>query len=148
MTTSLERVDGADPELLSLVRAQVAEVMERYATDDPGPEVAETTPFLLARLDGEPVGCVAVAPLGPGTGELKRMYVAPVARGRGLGRVLLEAAERMAAEQGHRLLRLETGTEQPEAVALYERSGWTRIPCYGHFADDPRTICLEKALPG
>jgi len=65
------------------------------------------------------------------------------ARGYGIG-----GAEQLAARLGHRLLRLETGTEQPEAVILHESAGWTRIPCYGYFKDHPTTICFEKELPG
>ncbi len=54
--------------------------------------------------------------------------------------------EELAASRGYQLLRLETGTQQPEALRLYDRSGWSRIECYGYFRDDPTTICYEKTV--
>lgn len=120
--------------------------MARYGVTDAGPGLAPGTPCLIAVLDNQPVGCVAVAPLTSGTGEIKRMYVTSGGRGRGIGRALLEHAEQLGAALGYRALRLETGTEQPEAVRLYGQHGWVVIPCYGYFKDDPTTICMEKQL--
>ena len=98
------------------------------------------------RLDGRPVGCVALGSLGGDVGEVERMYVDPAARGHRIGRLLLERVESLAAARGLRLLRLETGTAQPEALRLYRGTGWREIPCYGYWRDDPTTICLQKAL--
>src|SRR3712207_8855378 len=72
------------------------------------------------------------------------MYVAPDTRGLRVGRLLLRGVEELAASRGYQLLRLETGTQQPEALRLYDSSGWSRIECYGYFKDDPTTICYEK----
>jgi GNAT superfamily N-acetyltransferase len=135
-----------DPTLLPLISAQEAEVMARYGVTDPGPGLTPGTPCVIALLDGRPVGCVAVAPLDATTGEVKRMYVSPGARGRSIGRLLLQHVEQMAAALGYSALKLETGTEQPEAVSLYRDEGWSVIPCYGYFKDDPSTICMEKRL--
>lgn len=143
LTVAAAPVD--DPVLARLTAAQETEVMARYGVTDAGPGLTTAATCLLAHLDGRPVGCVAVEPHGQ-TGEVKRMYVDPVARGHGVGRRLLEAAEQTAAELGCTSLRLETGTKQPEALALYESAGWTRIPRYGYFRNDPTTICLEKLL--
>ena len=74
------------------------------------------------------------------------MYVAPDTRGLRVGRLLLRGVEELAASRGYQLLRLETGTQQPEALRLYDRSGWSRIECYGYFKDDPTTICYEKTV--
>ena len=137
---------GTDPDLLRLVAEQEAEVMARYGVDDPGPGLSEHAPWLLARLDGQAVACVALGHLGDLVGEVKRMYVAPSARGRGLARMLLQSLEDLAVARGYRLLRLETGTQQPEALRLYETSGWSRIDCYGYFANDPSTICYQKVI--
>ena len=121
--------------------------MARYGVDDPGPGPAPDTPCLLARLDGRPVGCVALGRLTGAIGEVKRMNVDPAARGRSTGRLLLQAVEDLAVAHGYRALRLETGTQQPEAPALYDSAGWSRIDCYGYSKDDPTTICYEKQLP-
>jgi putative acetyltransferase len=72
--------------------------------------------------------------------------VSPAARRLGVGRRLLAALEERAAAQGLRLLRLETGTRQPEAIRLYESSGYERIPSFGEYAADPFSVCYEKHL--
>lgn len=146
MEAELEVTTGADPDLQPLVAAQEAEVMARYGVDDAGPGLSPQTPCLLARLDGRPVGCVALGRLSDVAGEVKRMYVDPAARGHRIGRLLLQGVENLAADCGYRLLRLETGTQQPEALQLYASAGWARIECYGYFKDDPTTICYEKPL--
>ena len=74
------------------------------------------------------------------------MYVAPAARGLRIGRLLLRGVEELAAARGYRLLRLEAGTRQPEALRLYDSAGWSRIECYGYFKDDDTTLCYEKAI--
>jgi GNAT superfamily N-acetyltransferase len=137
---------GADPDLQPLVAAQEAEVMARYDSDDSGPGLSAGTPCLLAHVGGRPVGCVALAHLGTAVGEVKRMYVDPAARGRRIGRLLLDAVEDLAVARGYRLLRLEAGTQQPEALRLYDSAGWSRIECYGYFKDHPSTVCFEKPL--
>ena len=146
MGVVVEEVGSGHPELLQLVAAQEAEVMRRYGVDDAGPGLSAEAACLVARLDGRAVGCVAVAPLAARTGEVKRMYVEPAARGHGVGALLLRRAEDLATGLGYDRLRLETGTEQPEAVGLYRAHGWAVIPCYGYFKDDPTTICMEKGL--
>lgn len=90
--------------------------------------------FLVARLDGRPVGCGAVKPIEPGTGSVKRMWVAPAVRGSGVGRRLLLALEKEAAGLGMELLRLETNRSLHEAQALYRRNGYREVPA---FNDDP-----------
>lgn len=104
--------------------------------------------FVVAWLDDEPVGCGAVKPLDRalGVGEVKRMYTAPAARRRGVSRAVLTHLERRARELGYRGLQLETGTAQPEALALYESAGWRRIPPYGRYKDAPDSVCYAKAL--
>jgi GNAT superfamily N-acetyltransferase len=82
------------------------------------------------------------------TAEIKRMYVAPAFRGRGIARTMLAHLERAAATAGARAMILETGTAQPEAMALYESSGYTRIPSFGYYKDAPLNRCYAKPLPG
>jgi ribosomal protein S18 acetylase RimI-like enzyme len=102
--------------------------------------------FVVARIGGRAVGCGAVRPLQTGVGELKRMWVDPQARRRGIARRILAQLEAAAAELGWTTLRLETGVPQPEAIALYESFGYYRIPCFGEYADDPHSECFEKRL--
>jgi GNAT superfamily N-acetyltransferase len=82
------------------------------------------------------------------TAEVKRMYVAPDARARGLARTMLAHLERTAAEAGAEAMILETGTAQPEAMALYESSGYTPIPSFGYYRSEPLNRCYGKPLPG
>ena len=82
------------------------------------------------------------------TAEVKRMYVATRVRGRGLARLMLAHLERTAEESGARAMVLETGAGQPEAIALYESSGYTRIPSFGHYQWSPLNRCFAKSLTG
>ena len=102
--------------------------------------------FVIARLDCQPVGCGAVRFLKAGVGEIKRMFVRSSARRRGVGQAVLAALEQTAREMGIHTLRLETGTRQPEANALYEQHGYRKIPCFGEYVNDPFSLCYEKAL--
>jgi len=103
--------------------------------------------FLVIYQDGTPVGCGALRILEPGTAELKRMYVAPAARGAGLGRRLLLALENEARALRIRKLVLETGIRQAAALALYRSNGFQPIPLYGEYCLSPETsICLGKTL--
>jgi putative acetyltransferase len=102
--------------------------------------------FVVARLDGQAVGCGAVRVLEPGLGEVKRMFVRPEARRRGVALAVLDKLEAKAREMGIRTLCLETGRRQPEAIALYERQGYRRTPCFGEYVSDPFSVCYEKTL--
>lgn len=75
------------------------------------------------------------------------MYVRPAFRGRGLARQLLTALEEVALAAGHRVLRLETGSYLPAAIALYTSAGYGHIPVYGEYAGNPFSRCFEKRLP-
>ena len=102
--------------------------------------------FLVACADGEPVGCGAIRRLSPTTAEVKRMFVLPAARGRGLGRRILAELEGWAAATGITRLVLETGDRQPEALHLYRRAGFVPVPCFGPYAAAPLSRCFEKAI--
>ncbi|MGA9333322.1 MAG: helix-turn-helix domain-containing GNAT family N-acetyltransferase [Rudaea sp.] len=90
--------------------------------------------FLIARLLGQPVGCAAIRTLEPGTGEIKRMWIAPDARGMGLGRRLLAELERVAKRRKLHTIRLDTHASLTEALHLYRSAGYRRIP---RFNDNP-----------
>jgi putative acetyltransferase len=96
--------------------------------------------FFVARLDGVAVGCGGVALLET-YGEVKRMYVRPAARGRGVGRALLSTIEATMNEHHLALLRLETGDVLLDAIRLYERAGFRRCEAFGEYAAmTPRAI--------
>ncbi len=102
--------------------------------------------FVIAWLDGQAVGCGAIRPIDAQATEVKRMYVRPSARGKGVSRQILTQLESLAQESGFNKTRLETGLNQPEAIGLYESAGYTRIPCYGVYAQNPESVCYEKTL--
>ncbi len=103
--------------------------------------------FLIAYLDDEAVGCGAVRRLDQATAELKRMYVDPFVRGRGIGRALVQALEREARLLGMTRVVLETGTRLEPAIRLYEGMGYARIPLFGEYLSSPDTsLCLGKSL--
>lgn len=102
--------------------------------------------FLMARENGIPIGCAGVIPYDADTGEVKRVYVDPKYRGKGLSAALMAALEAYARDLGYHRLWLETGDLQPAAIHLYEKIGYERIPCYGHYADHDDSVCFEKAL--
>ncbi|WP_244231763.1 GNAT family N-acetyltransferase [Rathayibacter sp. VKM Ac-2804] len=128
-----------------LFAVQEAEIMRRYGGDDPGPRPPADAPTLLLHVGPDVVGCVALAAEGE-IGEIKRMFVVEAARGRGHSRVLLAGVEELAVRHGVTLLRLVTGIEQPEAMALYSSSGYELIPGFGYWGDEPATRCYAKRL--
>ncbi|HEY9106595.1 MAG TPA: GNAT family N-acetyltransferase [Roseateles sp.] len=108
----------------------------------------ENVRFFVARdAEGQAVGCGAVV-LGDAYGEIKRMYVKPSNRGQGVARRLLLALEAAARDSGCRLLTLESGPFQPEALGLYAALGFERRGPYGDYADDPLSVFMQKAMVG
>jgi GNAT superfamily N-acetyltransferase len=100
--------------------------------------------FFVAYLDGEAIGCGAVKHHAGAPSELKRMWIAPSARGLGLGRRLLEELETCARASGARVARIETSAVLTEALALYRSAGWVEVP---PFNDEPfADHWFEKAL--
>ncbi len=144
-----EPYDG--PAAQALVAAVQQEYVERYGGPDETPvDPGEFAPpggrFLVGYLDGAPVACGGVRGLAPGVGEVKRMFVLREHRGRGLSRVVLTALEDAARELGYAEVRLETGSRQPEAVRLYETSGYDPIEKYGFYRCSPTSRCFGKRL--
>ena len=150
MSVVLREVAYDHPDVVALIDAMGHELDLRYGDGGLSPAAAADFErpgvLLVADLDGVPVGCGGIRPNGEDAGEVKRMYVDPTVRGKGIARTLLTALVAHAREVGMRRLMLETGTEQPEAVGLYESEGWTRIPAFGHYAHDPRTRCYGLDL--
>jgi len=153
MAPALEfvEVDPSEPEAVELVAALDADLMARY----PGAPIfgivnagfrAAGGMFLIGRIDGRGAVCGAIRPLATGDVEVKRMFVRPEFRRRGLALAMLSKLEQAAAERGYRSIRLETGDGQPEAIALYLAAGYRPITCYGEYAGYEGSICFEKIL--
>jgi putative acetyltransferase len=146
-------VDPRSPEAQTLIGALSKELAERYDLTDDGsghfkPEdvLVPGSALLIGTVGGQAVACGAFRPMDPEAAEVKRMYVAPSYRGRGYSRMILAELERLALEMNYRLLRLETGVRQPEAIALYERSGYRRIPNFAIYSGNALSVCFEKQL--
>jgi putative acetyltransferase len=106
----------------------------------------EQVAFFVLRQDGVAAGCCGVQLFGTDYGEVKRMYIRPQHRGLGLAKLMLAHLESYAREHDVKLLRLETGIYQPEAIALYERMGYQRIPPFGAYQPDPLSQFYEKRI--
>lgn len=160
----VEQVEWTDPRAHALRDAMDAEIGPRYAgrLDDVPQDVAErigaalsvapetiVATVIVTDAEGGDVGHAALRDLGAefaGSLEVKRVYVAPDARGSGVSRLLMAELERIAADLGAQRLILQTGDRQPEAVALYERIGYTRIPIYPPYLEIAFSQCFEKPV--
>jgi GNAT superfamily N-acetyltransferase len=131
-------MDAAAPPASDLLAAVVAELRGVYGPIDgvgmPTATPADFAPpsgtFLVGLADGEPVCAGGLKRLETGVAEIKRMYVVPAARGRGIARALLGALEDAARALGYGVVRLDTGARQPHAMALYASAGYTEIGDY------------------
>lgn len=147
--TTIEAVAWGDPAATALWAAQQAELAAIYGVPDLESDLGPSG--LVASLvafddDHTAVGCGVLRDVGDGVGELKRMYVAPACRGRGTSRLVLRELERRAREAGQERLILESGLRQPEAIGLYRSAGYTQIPNFGIYADEPESVCFGKDL--
>ncbi|MCP2260930.1 Acetyltransferase (GNAT) family protein [Streptoalloteichus tenebrarius] len=146
------------PHARKLVAEVQQEYVRRYGEGDITPvDPADFSPprglFLVAYVDGVPVACGGwrahdgdEEDFVDGDAELKRMYVVEAARGRGLARAVLAELERTAMAAGRRRLVLETGTRQPEAIALYTSSGYTPTAKFGVYKNESGSRCFAKTL--
>jgi putative acetyltransferase len=151
MTIAPEPFDS--PDAGRLIAALDAHLASRYEPEQrfgpnlkPSQLAAGLGTFLVARVDGRAVGCGAVRLLDPATVEVKRMYVEPDLRGRGVAKELLTHLEAAGRELGARRSVLETGIYQDEAIGLYRRAGYTEVDCWGEYARSPTSVCFEKSL--
>lgn len=164
---TIESVGWDHPDAVRLRDEQQHEIDLRYAEPgrpsavgpDPRDQVDPSNVFatLLLRIDGEPAGHAALRDLSgrddyqgglhpDGTSEVKRVYIAPGHRGRGLSRTLMTAAEDVARAAGVRHLVLETGLMQPESLGLYLRMSYDPVESFGVFSDEPGSRCFGKWL--
>lgn len=161
IVVTIERVLWDDPRAVALRDRMDEEMHERYGSANTGEDPAVTaardralavdpttviTSLLAVDEDGTALGHIAVRRLGDEI-ELKRLIVLAAARGKGAATRLLADGEQVGREHGAARLILQTGDKQPEAVALYEKTGWTPIPVYEPYAATmPWSFCFAKAL--
>jgi putative acetyltransferase len=136
-----------DAELAALVVAQQRELQEIDGGLDGQVFMPhDDAQYLVVVVGGRVVACGAWQALEPGVAEIKRMYVRPAFRGAGIGRQLIVALEEEALAADRPVIRLETGTYLPAAIALYRSSGYLPIPTYGEYVGNPFSVCFEKQL--
>ena len=141
MRVLIESRSALDPELAALVTAQQRETGETAAfTPD------DDSAYLVAAVDGRAVACAGWRAVGDGTAELRRMYVRPSFRGRGIARQLVCWVEEEALAAGCPIVRLDTNPLLEAAIGLYLSSGYRPIPAYGEYAGNPDRVCFEKRL--
>ncbi|MBA3882878.1 MAG: GNAT family N-acetyltransferase [Chthoniobacterales bacterium] len=151
MRLTIERgaVDSADGR--RLFAELWAEVDRIYGNEDPsgkeltGMEVPRAL-FVMARQRGETIGCGAIRPWSDQVAEVKRLYVSPAHRGRGVARQIMQALEQFARETRFSEIWLETGLRQHAAIRLYESLGYRRIAGFGDYKDDPLSVCYGRLL--
>jgi putative acetyltransferase len=149
MTISLESPD--QPEVIDLIaewdayQATLYPPESRHMTDLVSVEQSKLL-FAVARDSvGKPIGCGAIV-LGSEFGEVKRVYVSPRGRGQGIAKKLLALLEATAIGSGCKLLMLETGPYQPEALALYASAGFERRGPFGDYSNDPLSVFMQKTI--
>lgn len=146
----LERTDSTNQDFIELVRALDSDLAERdggehsfYAQFN---TIDRIKNVVVAYEDGRAVSCGAIKEFAPGVMEVKRMYTLPEHRGRGIAGKVLRELEKWAAELGCEKCMLETGKRQPEAIALYEKSGYRVIENYGQYVGVENSVCFEKEV--
>ena len=153
LNIEIRRADIGSSAVNELITSLNAELKRQYPEEgathfrlDPE-EVAEGRgAFLVAYAGGKPIGCGAVRKIDSETAEIKRMYVIPEVRGKGISKRILSALEQEARQLGVRRMVLETGDRQIEAMALYTRAGFARIPLFGEYLNSPLSVCMAKNI--
>ena len=149
VTIRPERPD--QPDVIRMIEALDAHAMALYPPDsnhllDIAALCDDAVTFLVVRAGADAIGCGALLRDPRGWGELKRMYVRPTERGRGIGKRVLAELEAIARGRDLPLLRLETGIHNIEALALYRRAGFAEREAFGDYAPDPLSVFMEKRI--
>ena len=144
------RTDSDNPDFTGLVKkldAFLAEIDgEEHAFYAQLNKTSTLRHTIVAYDDGVPVGCGAIREVSPGIMEVKRMYTEPAKRGQGIAARVLSELEKWAVELSYQKCILETGIHQPEAISLYTKNGYKRIPNYGKYLNVENSVCFEKEL--
>jgi GNAT superfamily N-acetyltransferase len=149
----IREAEWDDPAGVTLRTAQRAELTIRYDDPDsepgPAPTADDMTRFLIAFDDDAvtPIACGGLRGIDGQHGEIKRMFVVADRRGAGVATAVLHELERIARDElGWSRLVLETGNRQPDAIRLYEREGYVRVPNFGYYAASDYSLCYELVL--
>ncbi|MFO8147059.1 MAG: GNAT family N-acetyltransferase [Bacteroidota bacterium] len=146
----LKRTDSEDPNLPLLIKQLDKELAvtdgEDHAFYDQFNKLDTIKNFIILYQDNLPVGCGAIKEYELGVAEVKRMFVKPEKRGKGLASLVLKELEIWAAELSFQKCILETGIRQPDAISLYKKNGYQLIPNYGQYKGVEESLCFEKAL--
>lgn len=147
---TLQKTDSTNPDFLMLVRKLDLDLQIRDGEDHPFYAQFNTltniNQVIVAYSDNLPVGCGAFRPYSAETVEIKRMFVHAEHRSRGIASLMLDALEKWAAETGYSASILETGFNQPEAIALYKKAGYTVTSNYGPYENVANSVCMRKSL--
>jgi len=150
MNYKIKKASAASPEVKSLSNELHKELEIIYGDgiiEDFFDENKQMLIFYLAYDERESaIACGALKHFDDSTAEIKRMYVKPQCRGRGLSKLILMQLEDYAKELNYQRLILETGLKQPEAMSLYNKFGYKPLKCYGRHTDDPDSRCFEKII--
>jgi len=147
---AIKRTQSTDPDFKLLVKELDAglrivngEMMDVY---DQHNIIESLATVVIAYQDDTPIGCGCFKPFDQDAVEIKRMFVRPAARGKGISAMVLKELESWAHSLGFKYTVLETGSRQVEALGLYNKAGYTSIPKYGPYVNLPDSICLRKEL--
>jgi len=147
---TLLKTDSTNKDFQNLVSRLDADLAERDGEDhafyDQFNKITAIKHALVAYEKEIPVGCGAIKEIEPGVMEVKRMYVPPQHRGKGIATKILSALEQWAKELSYKKCVLETGKRQPEAIELYKKNGYQIIPNYGQYAGIENSVCFEKVV--
>jgi GNAT superfamily N-acetyltransferase len=150
MNIKLKKVSPDSPEVKSLsdeLHNDLELIYGKGTIEEFSEENKQMLIFYVAYDESEnAVACGALKHYDDQTTEIKRMYVKPKHRGRGISKLILSELEDKAKELNYNRLVLETGLKQPEAMNLYNKFGYKPFKCYGRYADDPDSRCFEKFI--
>jgi len=145
-----ERTNSENKDFVSLVALLDADLAIRDGADhafySQFNTIAKINYVIVMYNNREPVGCGAIKPFSADAAEVKRMFVIPEQRGKGIAQRILSELERWAQELGFKRCVLETGRRQPEAIALYQKCGYYQTENYGQYAGMENSVCFEKRL--
>ncbi|MEJ2193880.1 MAG: GNAT family N-acetyltransferase [Ignavibacteriaceae bacterium] len=144
------RTNSENKDFIELVKHLDIELAERDGEDHPYyaqfNKIDKIKFVVIAYENEKPVGCGAIKQYEPRTMEIKRMYVLPENRGRGIANKILSELEIWATELAFKKCILETGKKQPEAIRLYQKNGYNLIQNYGQYAQVENSVCFEKEM--
>ena len=146
----LKRTDHSSPDFQALIKQLDLDLRGRYPDDqddyDQYNKVDAIDHVVVVYDEDRAVGCGCFKTYDANAVEIKRMFVHPSSRGKGISKLVLQELEKWAYELGFKKAVLETGTKQHEAIGLYSKLNFSRIPNYGQYANMPYSVCFEKVL--